>query len=69
MEKLIKNRLGWTQEEIGDSIGMTKGAFNEKFCSVNGKNEKLPISEQKSCSGLPPNSEFGMLEITVKEKR
>jgi len=70
LEKLIKNRLGWTQEEIGESIGMDKSNLNKKFfLGKNGKNEKLPILPQNSVSGLPANSEFGMLEITVKEKR
>jgi DNA modification methylase len=60
--------LGWTQEEIGESIGITHSAVAQKFLLANGKNEKLPIPNKKSPSGLPANSEFGMLEITVKEQ-
>ena len=31
LEKLIKNRLGWTQKEIGESIGMPKQTLNNRY--------------------------------------
>ena len=57
MEKLIKNRLGWTQEEIGESIGITQKGFAKKFLEQTGKNGKLPISSKNSPSGLPGKKE------------
>ena len=50
------SEFGWTQEEIGESIGITQKGFAKKFLEQNGKNEKLPISSKKSPSGLPANS-------------
>jgi hypothetical protein len=59
------SEFGWTQEEIGESIGMKQHSYNEKFLSVNSKNEKLPVSDKKSISGLPPNSEFGWTQEEI----
>lgn len=69
-QKFIAYRLyllGWTQEEIGESIGITQQGYNKQFLQQNGNSENIPISCKNSLTGLPALSEFGKLESQVKE--
>jgi hypothetical protein len=60
--------IGQTQEEIGEKIGTDRKRVNERyFCPKNSDNENLPVFGQKTLTNLEPTSEFGKLELQVKE--
>jgi len=57
---------GWTQEEIGEKIGMDRKRTNERyFCPKKGDIEKLPISGQNSLTDLPSLSIMGSMSTVT----
>jgi len=60
--------LGWTQEEIGATIGLERYVIKDRYFLEKKSNfENLPISSKNSLTGLPASSEFGQLELHVKQ--
>ena len=57
--------LGWTKEEVASGIGCPRKTVDDRYFSAkNGNPEKLQDFAKNS---LPPDSEFGKLESSVKD--